>query len=310
MDAPGSHTLILGASGFLGAAFARHLQATGESAACLIHRSPLPAGIRPERLYHGSLLSFPWRRLEADPPRAIIHFARLSAPSAPGRRLAALASARANRRLLGWLERLAQPPRLVLVAGTLAYGPSPAEEVYEEHPLHPAGFARQYARGEAPILAAMACGRLPVQVMRPAWVYGARSWLRSFFFIPMQREGHVPLYGKGENWMALIHVEDAAALIDFLSRQAPAGESYNLLCGAPLRQAELAEILSRISGLPVKTFARSDFPSRDRGVWESLTFSQRTASRHTALYQRHGFRHPDPVAALASLWQAFLQPSS
>ena len=310
MGSSGSQTLILGASGFLGEAFARHLQARGEPAACLIHRSSLPAEIRPERLYHGSLLTFPWHRLEADPPRAIIHFARLSAPTAPGRRLAALASARANRRLLAWLERLAQPPRLVLVAGTLAYGPSPDEEVFEEHPLHPAGFAREYARGEAPILAAMASGRLPVQVMRPAWVYGARSWLRSFFFIPMQREGQVPLYGEGENWMALIHVEDAAALIDFLSREAPAGQSYNLLCEKPLRQAELAEILSRISSLPVKRIERRDFPSRDRGVWESLTFSQRTASRHAALYQRYGFRHPDPGAALASLWLSFLRPLS
>ena len=310
MSIPGSPALILGASGFLGEAFARHLQAAGEPAACLIHRSPLPAEIRPVRLYHGSLLTFPWRILEADPPRAIIHFARLSAPSAAGRRLAAQASTMANRRLLAWLERLAQPPRLVLIAGTLAYGPSTDEEIYEDHALHPAGFAREYARGEAPILAAMAAGRLPVQVMRPAWVYGARSWLRGFFFTPMLRQGHVPLYGEGDNRMALIHVEDAAALIDFLSREAPAGESYNLLCGAPLRQAELAETLSRISGLPIKRITRRDFPSRDRGVWESLTFSQRTASRHAGLYQRHGFRHPDAGAALASLWRSFINTPS
>jgi len=310
MSAAGPYTLVLGASGFIGTAFIRHLQARGERTACLLHRSPLPAELSPERLLHGSLLTFPWQMLEAEPPRAIIHFARISAPLAPGRRLAAFASGRANRRLLAWLERLEQPPRLVLVAGTLAYGSSPDEDIFEDHPLHPAGFAREYARGEAPILATMAAGRLPVQVMRPAWVYGARSWLRSFFFLPMQRQGHVPLYGEGDNLMALIHVEDAAALIDYLSREAPAGASYNLLCGAPLRQSELAGTLSGISGLPVRRISSRDFPGRDRGVLESLTFSQRTASRHAALYQRHGFRYPDPGAALASLWQSFLQTLS
>ncbi len=298
------HILILGASGFIGGACARAVLESGDRLSCLVHRAPLAGEWGGVPLHHGTLPSFPWRRLETDPPTIILHLARLSAPGPLGRRLAAWRSARANRRLLHWLAHQAQPPRLVLVAGTLAYGPSPNTEVDEAHALNPAGFAREYAQGEAPVLQALQAGRLPVQIMRPAWVYGPRSWLQGFYLEPMRREGFVPLYGTGENWMSLIHVEDAAAWIVGLAQTAPAGATYNLVSGAPIRQAELAELLSRISGLPVRRRAAADLASRDQGLWESLTFSQRTISRHSARYREIGCRHPDPAIALESLWRA------
>jgi nucleoside-diphosphate-sugar epimerase len=305
MESAGGYTLLLGASGFLGSACLRHALEAGDRAGGLLHRSPLPRDLTPDPLLRGNLLTFPWQRLEEDPPRVILHFARIAAPGRL-RRLAAALSARANRRLLNWLERQDQPPRLVLVAGTLAYGASPDEELFEDHPLAPAGFARQYALGEAPIIAAMAAQKTPILIARPAWVYGPRSWLRSFYFLPMQRDGRVPLYGEGENWMALIHVEDAARLIYALGTEGATGESYNLFAGTPIRQAELAGLLSRISGLPVSRKSAGDLAAKDPGLWESLTFSQRTATRHAGLYRRIGFRHPEPGAALESLWRAFL----
>ncbi|HNW60775.1 MAG TPA: NAD(P)-dependent oxidoreductase [bacterium] len=300
------HTLILGASGFIGSACARQLLGEGGRLSCLVHHSPLTGDLDGARMLHGSLLTFPWRQLEDDPPGTILHLARLSAPGRLGRGVAAWLSARANRRLLAWLAQQPFPPRLVLIAGTLAYGPSPDTAVFEDHPLDPAGFARQYAVGEAPILDALQSGRLPVQIMRPAWVYGPRSWLRSFFLLPMRRAGHVPLYGSGENWMSLIHVEDAARLICGLAQEASTGVTCNLVCGPPIRQAEFAGMLSRISGLPVRQVNAAG-GARDAEVWESLTFSQRTATRHDALYRKIGFRYADTGAALESIWRAFLQ---
>jgi nucleoside-diphosphate-sugar epimerase len=310
MAAAASHTLILGASGYLGSAYARHLQAAGGWMSCLVHNSMLPEDLAPQRVFHGSLLTFPWRKLEQEPPQSIVHFARISGPGRHGRRLAAALSALANKRLLSWIEKQAQPPRLILVAGTLAYGAAAAAIVDEDHALQPAGFARQYALGEAPILRALAAQKTPIQIMRPAWVYGPRSWLRSFYFMPMRERRVVPLYGSGDNWISLIHVEDAAALIHFLSLERVPGQTYNLICGDPIRQADLAEMLGRISGLPVKRISQEEFPGRDSGVWESLTFSQRTASRHAGLYRSHGFRHPDPQASLESLWRTFRQSTT
>ncbi|HQG44689.1 MAG TPA: NAD(P)-dependent oxidoreductase [bacterium] len=299
-----SHILILGAGGFIGSACARAVLESGDRLTCLAHRTPLASELSGARTVPGSLPTFPWRSLEADPPTIILHLARLSAPGRSGRRIAAWRSARANRRLLSWLEGQAHPPLLVLVAGTLAYGPSADAEVYEEHPLNPVGFARQYARREAPVLAALQAGRLPVQIMRPAWVYGPRSWLKSFYLDPMRREGFVPLYGSGENWMSLIHVEDAARWILRLAQTAPTGTTFNLVSGAPMRQTELAERLSRISGLPVRRRTPADLAIRDSALWESLTFSQRTATRHAARYHEIGCDHPDPGLALESLWRA------
>lgn len=310
------HFLVLGASGYIGSACAREIQAAGDPYSVLLHRRRLPAGLQPQRVYHGSLLTFRWGRLKARPPHHILHFARISAPGRLGRQLASILSASANRRLLTWLEKQAgahgaalapeaAPTALTLIAGTLAYGDRGDQPVDEEAPLNPSGFARQYAQGEAPFSAALRTGRCPIRIMRPAWVYGPRSWLRSYYLLPMLREGFVPLYGSGHNWISLIHVEDAARLIRYLSLHGPAGENYNLVCGSPLRQADLAEMLAAASRMPIRHIIREDLETRDPALWESLTFSQRTISRHAALYQQCGFRHPDHAASLAQIWQWF-----
>lgn len=315
--APRPHFLVLGASGYIGSACAREIQAAGDTLSVLRHRRQLPPGLHPQRVYRGSLLTFRWSRLKARPPQQILHFARISARGRLGRHLASTLSEYANRRLLAWLEQQAAaqaaaagpdvaPTGLTLIAGTLAYGDHGDESVDETQPLNPSGFARQYALGEAPFIAALRSSRCPVRIMRPAWVYGPHSWLRSFYLLPMLREGFVPLYGGGRNWISLIHVEDAARLIRYLSLHGPAGENYNLVCGPPLRQAELAEMLAAASSMPVRHIIREDLQTRDTAVWESLTFSQRTISRHTALYQQCGFRHPDHAASLAQIWQRFM----
>ncbi len=300
-----SDLLILGASGFIGSALARHAQSLGFGYSCLRHRKRLPADLHPETVYLNSLLTFPWRRLESGPPRMIFHFARIPGSGPLGRSLAARMSAFANRRLLKWMERQPDPPLLILAAGTLAYGAGAEDAVMEDHPLQPTGFARHYAVGEQPIVAAMAASSLPIQIVRPAWVYGARSWLSGFYLLPMKMKGTVPLYGDGSNWMSLIHVEDAAGLMWHIARHGAQRQTYNLIGGEPVRQLQLVEALESVSGLRRQSVRQKEMPFSDPAIWESLTFSQRTASKHLALYQGYPYRHPRLQESLQAIWAHF-----
>ncbi len=297
---------ILGASGFIGSELARQVQSLGISHACMRHRRRLPPDLHPEKAYLSSLLTFSWRKLENNPPQVIFHFARIPGSGALGRSLAANLSAIANRRLLRWLRSQTDPPLLVLTAGTLAYGPSAEAGVTEDHALNPAGFARQYAMGEQPILDAMTERRIPIQIVRPAWVYGPRSWLLGFYLFPMKLKGIVPLYGDGQNWMNLIHVEDAAGLIWHIAQNGAPYQTYNLIGDSTLQQHKLAETLGRISGLPLQTISRKEIPYRDPAIWESLTFSQRTATKHRKLVQEYHYRHLDLQQSLHAIWKPYI----
>jgi len=301
-----SSIFILGASGFIGSELARHLQTLGISYTCMRHRRRLPLDLHPEKAYLSSLLTFSWRKLENNPPPVIFHFARIPGSGALGRSLAANLSALSNRRLLRWLRSQTDPPLLVLTAGTLAYGPSAAVEVTEDHALNPVGFARQYAIGEQPILDAMTERTIPIQIVRPAWVYGPRSWLLGFYLLPMKLKGVVPVYGDGQNWMNLIHVEDTAGLLWHIAQNGARYQTYNLVGDTLLQQQKLSETLGRISGLPLQTITQKEISYRDPAVWESLTFSQRTSTKHRELVQQYHHRHLDLQQSLHAIWKPFI----
>lgn len=256
----------------------------------LVHQRQPAADIQPARLWHGSLWSFDWNRLKEDPPEIIYHFARIPGRGSYGRKLAAFLSNIANRRLIRWLQQQSQPPLLVLIAGTLAYGNHGDREITEDEPLCPISFAREYHFGERPILEAK---HIPRQIMRPAWVYGHGSWFKSFYLRPMLEHGYVPLYGDGNNWMSLVHVEDVAGLIEFLSNNGPSGETFNLFGGSALKQRQLTEILHQISGLPICKMDLKLLRRMDKAVAEAFTFSLRVGTKHRALYEKYRFLYPD-----------------
>ncbi len=291
--------LILGSAGFLGTALARCCQQQGHAVRYLIHHKSLADDIIPARIYHGSLWSFNWDALSDDMPQIIYHLARIPGQGALGRRMAGHLSAFANRRLLRWLRHQSHPPLLVLVAGTLAYGNVADREITEDEPLHPVSFARAYHIGEQPIVEAK---DIPRQIMRVAWAYGNGSWFKSFYLRPMHEAGYVPLYGDGNNYMSLVHVEDAAGLIEFFSSNGPVGETFNVFCGSAIEQKQLAEVLHQISGLPIRRVELEALRRLDKDVAEAFTFSLQVGTRHQALYQRYLFKYPQWVQGIKSLY--------
>ncbi|MFM1770169.1 MAG: hypothetical protein RJA22_2698 [Verrucomicrobiota bacterium] len=296
-----SHVLVLGASGFLGTPLWRQLADEGARLTVLVHQHDpggWPAGTR---ILRGDLASCDLGWCQSDPPQQVFHCARLRGRGVAGRALAAWRGARANRRWIQCLTRLPEPPRVVYASGSLVYGSRGEDWVEETTPLAPTSFARQYARAEEPWRQADP-RRLPVVMARPGWVLGEGSWLEGFYLGPARREGAVPLYGEGRNWMTFIHREDCAALLRAAARHGIPGSAWNLAPAPPLRQADFVEALAGLLGLPVRRQPLESLRGRwDRALVEAFGSSIRLRSAHDIGLAAAGVRFPDTVSALRAV---------
>jgi nucleoside-diphosphate-sugar epimerase len=299
-DRPMRHALVLGGAGFLGAPLVRRLRAAGVRTTCLLHRRPLPTADVGVLL--GSVDRFRWRALERDPPDVIFHLARISGRGGIRGAVTRVRNRLASERLLLWLAGCARPPLVVYVGGTLAYGSHGEEQVTEQTPLAPISFSRDYHQAELPWLRASRANDAPVIVARPAWVLGPGSWFEAYYQRFVRAERAVPLYGPGDNWMSLVHVEDCAGLLVHLARGAPPMTAVNVFTGPPLRQAELAERLARLLSLPVRRVSLDEVERRwGRAVREAFDFSARVGTVHQALHAGYQPEHQDLDADLAAL---------
>jgi nucleoside-diphosphate-sugar epimerase len=293
------HALVLGGSGFIGAPLVRKLCGAGVRTTCLVHHT------NPEseaRVVRGSIDRFDWATLEADPPDVIFHLARIPGRGPIRGPLTRVRNRVANERLVRALARWERPPLVVFVGGTLAYGSRGDELVTETTPLAPTSFSRDYHQAELPWLRALADHAVPVIVVRPAWVLGPGAWFEAYYRKFMRTEGAVPLYGPGDNWMSIVHVEDVAGYIVHAARHALPMSIVNVFDGAPLRQLELAERLARLTKLPIRTISFEDLARRfGRAVREAWEFSCRVGTVHTALHAEYRAQHHALDAELAAL---------
>ena len=299
-DRPIKHALVLGGSGFLGAPLVRRLCAAGVRTTCLAHRTAVEvAGVAVVR---GSVGRFPWHTLEKDSPDVIFHLARIPGRGGIRGAVTRLRNRVANERLLIALASWVRPPLVIYVGGTLAYGSHGEAPITEKTPVTPTSFSRDYHRAEVPWLRALRGNDVPVIVTRPAWVLGRGSWFDAYYGRFVREERAVPLYGSGDNWMSLVHVEDCAGLLEHTARRALPMSIVNVFVGQPLRQVELAERLARLTGLPVRRVPLDEFEQRfGRVVREAFDFSARVGTIHDALHAEYRPQHQDLDGALAAL---------
>jgi nucleoside-diphosphate-sugar epimerase len=202
---------------------------------------------------------------------------------------------------VSWLVAHAPTTRVIYVSGTLVYGDRGDEDIDEACSLRPTAFAREYVHAEYPWMEAQREGTLPVTIVRPPWVVGPGSWFHAHYVRPARRDGEVPLYGSGDNWMTLLDVEDCAGAIVHLAERAQPAMTVNLFApGQWTRQRDFSGALADLLGARVGEVSADDRRlGRDRAVGEALTFSLRaTTSQPRALegYQWAVPRWPDMLA--------------
>src|SRR2546426_4959373 len=102
--------------------------------------------------------------------------------------------------------------------------------------------------------------------------------------------------------MSLVPVEACAGLLEPAARRAPPMSIVNVFAGPPLRQAELAERLARVTALPIRRVPLDDVERRfGRAVRQAFEVSARVRTVHQALHAGYAIEHHDLDGDLAAL---------
>lgn len=297
---------VLGGTGYIGSALVRHLAADSANRLhLLVHRAAPYRELEGFNTFTGSLATIDPLWLERYPPNVVFHLARPAGSRRITRAWASYRGEQANRRLVGLLERMENPPVVVYVSGSLLYGPRAADDpAFEDSPLAPAAFAGYYHRNEKPWLEAQDKGVLDVRFARPAWIVGSASWFRKFFHEPMMRSGKVPYYGDGQQLMSLIHLGDCARMIDALARYGHPGRNLNVFAQEPLTQSHFADILAKLSGLEKEQVTYAETIRRyGQTAARALTTSIPLATHYPEVAQKAGIElmgHDQIISAAAN----------
>ena len=249
--------LLTGASGFLGAYTARVLSEAGHAVRALVRPTSDRSGLAdlPIEYAVGDLIGAGLATACAGMD-TVVHLAGLTQARSEtqfmrvnGEGTALLAEAAAN----------ADVRQFVYISSLAAHGPAahghPRDPSEPARPVSPYG--RSKAAGETAALAR--AERIAVQVLRPPMVYGPRdNALLPFFRMAQWRI--VPVMGRGENRLSLIHARDLAEGIRALLESEPATAACFHVTGPgePKSWRELVEALGQalkrsVNVLPVPT---------------------------------------------------------
>jgi nucleoside-diphosphate-sugar epimerase len=294
--------LLLGGTGFIGSRVLERLRVRSDvRTMVLAHRNVDYRALEDVDLVVDSLTRWDLSWLDIFEPDTIIHVARLGGAGRLRRAIASRRGGRANRRLVDWLTAHAPHTRVIYVSGTLVYGDRGDIGVDESTALRPTAFAREYVRAEYPWMDGQRDGALRITIVRPPWVVGGSSWFHAYYVRPALRDGEVPLYGSGNNWMTLLDVDDCAGAIVHLAEQADPPHTVNLLApGQWARQREFTETLAGLMGARVRRVDPADRQQvRDPAVAEALTSSLRATTSHSGALDGYVWtapRWPDILA--------------
>ena len=153
----------------------------------------------------------------------------------------------ATRSVLDACAHTATLRAIVHCSTTGVLGPTGPQPACEDAPQRPSNaYERTKAEGERLALDAAERHRLPLNVARPALVYGPgdrhlAGWFRSI------RSGYYRVVGTGDSLLHPIYVDD---LVDGMLRcaEAPARRVYHLVGERPVPIREIAEAIARALG--------------------------------------------------------------
>ena len=263
--------IIIGSSGFLGSAVTRRLLSDGIDVYATKNKREicLEQGLT---VIDGGIQALTTAVLDRTSPDVIFHCARPVMPRFRqwGRVMAAFRAKQYNRALLSQIAASSAKPALVFASGSLVYGNSvlPHDETAA---LNPVSYARQYHRGEGPVLEATHKENQRVIMLRFPWLLGDGSWFSWFYLKPLREKKLVPLFGDGSNMMSVIGLEDAAKLMVEYSVENMQSGIYNVVAPHVLTQRAFAETVASHYG-GVVTEYRNIYPEGvEKAVLEAFT---------------------------------------
>ncbi|MDP2723535.1 MAG: NAD(P)-dependent oxidoreductase [Bacteroidales bacterium] len=239
-----SKVIVIGASGFLGSQVLDHLISEGYQVFATQNKKAIPRAGEIS-IIPGGIKGLSTAKLKEINPVAIFHCARPTFPNFKkwGRILAAEKARRLNKHLVKQLDKSGLTTTLVFASGSLSYGNSDVAHS-ERSPLNPLSYAKQYIRGESPFLKDNSDTKFKMIVLRFPWLLGKGSWFSWFYLKNIKDQKKIPLFGRGDNLMSVIGVQDAARLMVLYSKQELNSGVYNIYAPFLPTQKEFARLVS------------------------------------------------------------------
>lgn len=255
-------TLILGGTGFIGAALCRELLAAGHEVA-VISRSPA----RAEKAFGGRVRGLAWDGRGPGewvallgPDTALVNLAGENiAARWTERKMARILSSRvdAGRAVADAVRNAPQKPACLVQASAVGYyGPRPATEIVDESTASGQGFLARVCREWEDSSRAVEDLGVPRAVIRTGVVLGPGGALARMVS-PFRWFAGGPL-GSGKQVLSWIHLADEVGAIRHILEHRLSG-AFNLTAPQPTDNASFSKALGRVlhrpSLLPVPGFA-------------------------------------------------------
>ncbi|MFZ4520509.1 MAG: NAD-dependent epimerase/dehydratase family protein [Bacteroidales bacterium] len=265
------NAIVIGSSGFLGSAVTRRLLVAGFHVYATKNRREINQESR-LTVIDGGIQALTTAVLDQIGPEVIFHCARPVMPRFRrwGRVMAAFRAKQYNRALLSQIGESRDKPTLVFASGSLVYGNSPLPHD-ETAVLNPVSYARQYHRGESPVLDAIHQENHKVIMLRFPWLLGDGSWFSWFYLKPLREKKLVPLFGDGSNMMSVIGLEDAAKLMVEYSVENRQSGIYNVIAPHVITQRAFAESVASHYGGVVTEYGNLYPQGLEKAVLEAFT---------------------------------------
>ena len=282
--------ILIGGTGFLGSHLLNVLLRNNEDVYVVEYRKKVE-NVKESRIISGGIKALNSGMINNIRPDVIFHCARptVTKLQRAGRKIAAYKAEMLNKRLLNELKKSNVQPNLVFASGSLMYGNS--KEAHNEHSeLNPISFARQYFKGEKPLMSACLRNDYPVQILRFPWILGDGSWFKWFYMHVMKKYRAIPSFGDMKNTMQFIDVHDAAELMRLYAIEAKAPGFYNVFSDQILRQEDFVNLLSKIFRLPVKNHEEIFTKPLEKEALEAFASNIILDTNHPDILKKYTFK--------------------
>ena len=245
---------VSGASGFIGSAVVRRLEAAGHQVSRLVRGTPKP----------GEIHWIPAGALEAGPLEGFDAVVHLAAESISGRWTATKKARILNSRVQGTLTiaaslaRLQRKPKVLVSASAIGFYGSRGDETLDESSTPGSDFLAEVARQWESATESASRAGIRVALLRFGVVLGESGGALKQMLRPFKM-GVGGRIGSGQQWMSWVALDDAAGAVEHaISNEAVRGP-VNVVSPTPVRNSEftkaLGEVLHRPTVFPMPEFA-------------------------------------------------------
>ena len=142
---------------------------------------------------------------------------------------------------------LAHNKKLLYTSGVFNYGDHGQEWITERTPLHPSPLGEAHTKMVEELLTVYREQHLRVIILSPGFVYGPGGLFKQSFYDTLQK-GQLRIFGKGQNYWSIIHVDDLAAAYALAVESEAYGETYNIVDNQPLKLCDLVNTFTDAMG--------------------------------------------------------------